>query len=77
MSDKPEIIEPPLFERADIINGAAAIKGPEVKDTFGLVRYALTIIGAQGLCNSEIGCGCKLDDLAPCGEIQLEPEAVR
>lgn len=26
--------------------------------------------GAEGLCNIDLECGCRLHDLAPCGEIQ-------
>ena len=28
-------------------------------------------LGADGLCNPEEGCGCGMDDLAPCGCLNL------
>jgi len=36
-----------------------------------LIRSGLKDCGANGLCNSDIECGCKIDDLCPCGEPDL------
>ena len=32
----------------------------------GLLRAVLLQVGADGLCNPGIECGCGIDDLAPC-----------
>jgi len=36
-----------------------------------LIRMSLKGVGANGLCNSDIECGCKIDDLCPCGNPDL------
>lgn len=42
-----------------------------------MIREALVRAGAEGLCNSDRDCGCRLDDLAPCGEMREDCEAAR
>jgi len=37
-----------------------------------LLQKALSGIGADGLCNPEEACGCGIDDLAPCENINLD-----
>jgi len=36
-----------------------------------MIRNELERLGADGLCNNDIGCGCGIDDLAPCDGPQL------
>lgn len=33
---------------------------------YGIIHKAITDAGADGLVNTEIGCGCDKDDFAPC-----------
>jgi hypothetical protein len=42
------------------------------KSLIELVKSDLKNNGYDGLFHSEIDCACKLDDLAPCGEIGME-----
>ena len=37
-----------------------------------MLQSALLSIGADGLCNLDMSCGCGLDDLAPCGNCNLD-----
>ena len=39
------------------------------QDIVEFVAQHLRKIGADGLCNEVVECGCGLDDLMPCGEI--------
>ena len=44
-----------------------------MSDTLGqLIRAAIEARGATGLVNTDIPCGCGLDDLMPCGEPILD-----
>lgn len=36
-----------------------------------IIRHLLEI-GADGLCNPEIECGCGPDDLRPCGAVDVD-----
>ena len=37
------------------------------KTALEIIKNHLTEIGADGLCTPDVGCGCGLHDLAPCG----------
>jgi hypothetical protein len=37
-------------------------------DVLDLTRTAIRAYGADGLCNSELDCGCSANQLAPCGD---------
>jgi hypothetical protein len=41
-------------------------------NALAMLQKALTEMGAQGLCNPDIECGCDLDDLAPCDSLNLQ-----
>lgn len=43
-----------------------------MKTSPSLLQFSLKALGADGLCNPEEGCGCSLDDVEPCGCINLE-----
>jgi len=40
-----------------------------------MVRKQLLANGWDGLCNGDGFCGCNLQDLAPCGDVQAECQA--
>jgi len=43
-----------------------------MKNIRELVYEQLLAIGAEGLCNPDLECGCSIDDLMPCGEPEIE-----
>ena len=43
-----------------------------MKNLRELIHEKLLSIGAEGLCNPDLECGCSIDDLMPCGEPDLE-----
>ena len=40
-----------------------------------MVKEWLKEKGYDGLCNTDIECGCELDDFMPCGEPRMECQA--
>lgn len=37
-----------------------------------LIKQSLTALGADGLCNPDQECGCGIEDLAPCDNLNLQ-----
>ena len=42
-----------------------------------IIRDWLVTHKCDGLCNSDLECGCRLDDFIPCGELSMDCEAAR
>ena len=42
-----------------------------MKNVNDLLRAALTEMGADGLCNPDHECGCGIEELSPCGCVNL------
>ena len=43
----------------------------------GIIRDWLIAHKCDGLCRSDLECGCRLDDFIPCGELSIDCEAAR
>ena len=46
-------------------------------DLKDIIRDWLVTHKCDGLCNSDVECGCNLEDFMPCGELDMGCEAAR
>jgi hypothetical protein len=53
----------------NILTGVFKVKNPSIKE---LLALTLRANGYSGLVNLNIECGCEIDDLCPCGELNPE-----
>ena len=52
-----------------IVQKENIVRGVKIKTATELIREKLSDIGADGLCDTLYGCGCKIDWFAPCKSI--------
>ena len=42
-----------------------------------IIKQAIAAAGGDGLCNTELDCGCAVDELAPCNAVGMACEVAR